>query len=134
LNWHNLTHGTSSLILLYAVVLVAVLAGLLKGRAPSERYLWLPATALLAAIIGVVVASVVATMSEALTHRSAATAGGALLGFAIVIMVGFIAGLISARGIADRTHKRGSLVLDGQGSRTAPSGAAMTTLASAASH
>jgi hypothetical protein len=80
LNWHNLIRGANGVILLYAIVCVAVLAGLLKGRAAFERYLWLPATALMAGIIGVLLGGGVYVVWEVLTRSPVSPVNQELVG------------------------------------------------------
>ena len=117
MNWLNLTHGTSGLALGYGIVLVAVLAGLLQGRAPAQKYVWLPVIALIAAILGALTVGALSTFWSS-PPGVPASPGRVVAGAAVMIIVGFIAGLIAARKRSDRSHKRGAFVLDGAGEQT----------------
>jgi type IV secretory pathway TraG/TraD family ATPase VirD4 len=114
-NWHNLTHGTNGLIIGYGVALISVLAGMLKGRAPAANFLWLPVIAAGAILLGAILLSVLARFWPTPPQGAPLSPGRDLVAVAITVVVGFIAGLIAAQKVPDRTHKRGSLVIDGAG-------------------
>lgn len=117
MNWLSLTHGTTGLILGYLVVFVAVLAGFLRGGASKEKYFRLPFIAIVAAIIGVILSSVIFAIWDGQTHRSLTSPSRVFAGVAIQIIVGFLVGLIAAKKMPDRAHKRGSMVIEEPGAQ-----------------
>ena len=111
-----MTHGIRGLELAYAMVWVAFIAGLIRGRAPSEKYLFSALTAVgmtfLAGIVNAIAGPVVSLLGIAPDSTM-----GLIYGMTQTVAVGFFGGLVWARrgSRADPEHRRGAMVNWAQG-------------------
>ena len=109
-------HGIRGLELGYAIVWVAFIAGLIRGRAPMEKYVVSPLTAgamtLLAGFVNGIAGSVVP-----LFGISPDSTIGLLFGVTQTVAVGFFGGLVWARWRAPESseYRRGAMVNWAQG-------------------
>jgi hypothetical protein len=105
-----LTHGTSALVIAYALVLAALVAGLAQAHAAAHKYLLAP---LLAALLLLLVALCISLLGAAL-HAVGLSAGWIqpTVGFLSSMTIGFIGGraLALAPTVREAKHRRGAVV------------------------
>ena len=105
-----LTHGTSALAIAYALLLVALVAGLAQAHAAAHKYLLAP---LLAAPLLLLVALCISLLGAAL-HAVGFSAGWIqpTVGFLSSMTIGFIGGraLALAPTMREPKHRRGAVV------------------------
>jgi type IV secretory pathway TraG/TraD family ATPase VirD4 len=105
-----LTHGTSALVIAYALVLVALVAGLAQAHAAAHKYLLAP---LLAALLLLLVALCIWLLGATL-HAVGLSAGWIqpTVGFLGSMTIGFIGGraLALAPTMREPKHRRGAVV------------------------
>ena len=105
-----LTHGTSALVIAYALVLAALVAGLAQAHAAAHKYLLAP---LLAALLLLLVALCISLLAAVL-HAVGWSAGWIqpTVGFLGSMTIGFIGGraLALAPTMREPKHRRGAVV------------------------
>jgi len=105
-----LTHGTSALVIAYALVLVALVAGLAQAHAAAHKYLLAP---LLAAPL-LLLAALCISLLAAVLHAVGWSAGWIqpTVGFLGSMTIGFIGGraLALAPTMREPKHRRGAVV------------------------
>jgi len=105
-----LTHGTSALVIEYALVLVALVAGLAQAHAAAHKYLLAP---LLAAPL-LLLAALCISLLAAVLHAVGWSAGWIqpTVGFLGSMTIGFIGGraLALAPAMGEPKHRRGAVV------------------------
>ena len=105
-----LTHGTSALVIAYALVLVALVAGLAQAHAAAHKYLLAP---LLAAPL-LLLAALCISLLAAVLHAVGWSAGWIqpTVGFLGSMTIGFIGGraLALAPAMGEPKHRRGAVV------------------------
>ena len=117
LDWLTLVHGHAAWLLTYAIVAVALLVGLLRGRASFGRIAAAPLIALpLTGIAVLLIALLRRSLAQLLPH-TLAPHGLELLGFAVLALTGVLAGLALARRHERHVHQRGTRIVDGQRAR-----------------
>ncbi|HUN25150.1 MAG TPA: type IV secretion system DNA-binding domain-containing protein [Steroidobacteraceae bacterium] len=122
---HGLTHGTRGVALAYTLVVLAMLAALIRARAPVAKLLIaLPLAAPLTALAGLLAAltSILLDGSEGPVEGSAGEAILAGWGAAICALIGYAAGRILAARARSRAplHLRGAVVAPGGGAGAPP--------------
>jgi type IV secretory pathway TraG/TraD family ATPase VirD4 len=108
-----LTHGTSGLVLSYLVVQIAILAGLIRSRAPISQLLSSPIVAI---VLGVLMAIVIGMTSPLFQRFGIAQGGGLELAFGVAssAAAGYASGrLLGRRKGASTRYQRGAVVADG---------------------
>src|SRR3984885_14395837 len=105
-----LTHGTSALVIAYALVLIALVAGLAQAHAATHKYLLAP---LLAAPL-LLLAALCISLLAAVLHAVGWSAGWIqpTVGFLGSMTIGFIGGraLALAPTMREPKHRRGAVV------------------------
>jgi hypothetical protein len=105
-----LTHGTSGLVIAYALVLVPLVAGLVQARAAGHKYLLAP---LLAAPL-VLLAALCSSLLGAVLHALGLSGGWIQLtaAFLVSMTIGFIGGhaLALCSTAQEPKHRRGAVV------------------------
>jgi len=105
-----LTHGMSGVLLAFAFVMVPMLIGLVRGRAPASEYLGSPLVAVpLTAVAGLITALICWPL-----HRLGMPSDGLfewILGRAIGAFLGYVGGSAMAEGPQDKiSYRRGAVV------------------------
>ena len=113
LDWLTRIHGNGAWVLVYAVVVVSLAVGLIRGRAPGAKIaffpvLALPVTGLAVLFVSMVKSSLLSWAPNLLTAR-----GFELTGLVTLMLFGYLGGLAAARAKSDITHKRGTRIEDG---------------------
>jgi Type IV secretion-system coupling protein DNA-binding domain len=113
LKWHDIDHGAGSLIFGYAVVAITMLVGLWRGRAGWRKYLALPILAIPTLIAGALVTSAVGLVWNPGPRGTTRYMVAEIMAYSILAFVGFLAGQLIARSVPNRSHQRGTRVIDG---------------------
>ncbi len=111
---HGWTHGTKSLVLLYAIFAAASFAGLKQGRATARAYVLWPFTTLITLfVVGLASEFIVSALSKLIGETSVAKN---LASLAVYIAGGFLGGLFWARRGRPLAaiERRGAMLFDGQ--------------------
>jgi type IV secretory pathway TraG/TraD family ATPase VirD4 len=116
LAWLTRFDGTAAWLLVYALTALALLIGLVKGRAPMARRLTspilaLPITALAVLFISMLQSSLAQWQPEALAAHAHAFE---MVGITALLLFGYLAGLAAARARSSLAVKRGTVIEDGR--------------------
>jgi type IV secretory pathway TraG/TraD family ATPase VirD4 len=107
---HGLTHGTNGLVLAYASILIPMLTGLIRGRAPLLTLVLSPVLA----VPLILVAGIAMTLASPLVRSLGVARDGLLelsLGVAVSAVIGYAAGRLVARRRSSSTlYRRGAIV------------------------
>jgi len=108
--WHNLSHGTPSLIFAAAVTALFTTAGLLSGHAKPARYFWLPLAVLLATGLAIPASQAFRASLQTLAAVPKTGAPAVLASLATFAFLGFAAGRALAGRRSTTRHLRGTVV------------------------
>ncbi len=109
-----LTHGARGLELAYALVLIAMLTGLVSAHAPRNRIWLAPVLAAPLTLLAGLAAALASSVWHAIGAGDAA-ALQAVFGVALCVAAGYAAGRFSpVRGPVGPTHRRGAIVSEWQ--------------------
>jgi type IV secretory pathway TraG/TraD family ATPase VirD4 len=97
----------------FAVVALSMLVGLWRGRADWRKYLALPLLAIPAFIAAALVTSAVGMVWNPGPRGTTRYVIAEIMAYSILGFVGFLAGQLVARGVSNRSHQRGTRVVDG---------------------
>jgi Type IV secretion-system coupling protein DNA-binding domain len=107
---YKLTHGLNGLILGWSLVAVPLWIGMRHGRAPLQKWVWSPITALGLMFVAVIVAAILGWPFGLEKHSVPQIA----LNLASFIAVGYLCGRYVFRSLPVEAHKRGALLQDGK--------------------
>ena len=113
-----LTRGFNGLVLGYALVWLPMLVGLYHRRAPLQRFLWSPLTAIPTTVLAGVVLDIMGFFVPVASRDGILSL---LVGTATCVWVGYVAGRVLAvwSGPSDIDHRRGAVVLSENTTRPA---------------
>jgi type IV secretory pathway TraG/TraD family ATPase VirD4 len=111
--WQDLDHGNGSLVLGFSVIAFFMAAGLWRGRANAATYLAVPLYAIPAVITAGLITSGLSLVWHPGRRGSPRYAGFEFIALGIFAFVGFLAGRLVARGVPDKSHQRGTRIIDG---------------------
>jgi type IV secretory pathway TraG/TraD family ATPase VirD4 len=112
LKWQDI-HGTGAFVVFYSLIMVSMGVGLWRGRAPLANYIALPLSAVPVFIVDAVLTELASLFYPAGPPGTTRFIASQIIGFFILCLVGFIAGLMIASRASDRSHQRGTRVIDG---------------------
>jgi hypothetical protein len=108
--WHDLAHGTSSLILAAAITALFTTAGLLTGHAKPARYLALPLAVLLATALAIPASQAIRASLQTLAAVSQTGTPALFASLATFAFLGFAAGRTLAGRRPTTRHLRGTVI------------------------
>jgi type IV secretory pathway TraG/TraD family ATPase VirD4 len=117
----DLTHGSHGFILFYVLIAVFSLAGLKRGHAPLEQYLFWPFTALATMVVVGLSTQVLIWVLEKIAGKTVVNAIDMLVSALIIMAGGYLGGLYWAarsRPMA-AVAGRGAMVFDGAAAQVA---------------
>ncbi len=112
MNWQNIEHGTGSLIFGYALVAIGMAGGLWTARAPARKFFALPILAVPALLAAALLTTLFAQVWPAGPAGTFHFIVAKVLQIAIAAFVGFLGGQLFARSSPDKSHQRGTRLID----------------------
>jgi len=116
LAWLSRFHGHTAWLVVYALISVALLAGLIRGRAPAARTAFLPVLALPVAALAILFVAMVRGSLASLDPQllRAHPVGFEMVSLATLMLFGYLSGLAAASTRDGTGVKRGAIVQDGR--------------------
>jgi type IV secretory pathway TraG/TraD family ATPase VirD4 len=110
--WQDIDHGTGSVVFGYAVICGAMLIGFWRRGAVARKYLSLPLTAIPVLIAAALITSVLSFVWDSGPRGTVRYAVDELTGLGIFALMGFVGGLHFARSAENKSHLRGTLIVE----------------------
>jgi type IV secretory pathway TraG/TraD family ATPase VirD4 len=115
LKWQDIDHGTGSLVFGYLVIATSMLVGLWRGRAHWKKFLLLPLSAILVFIVAMLITSGLSLFWDPGPRGTTRYVVATIIAYLIFAFVGVVVGRVIAQDLPDRSHQRGTRLIDGMG-------------------
>jgi hypothetical protein len=125
MNWQYFEHGTGNILLGLSVIATAMLVGLWRGRADWRKYLALPLFAIPTLIVAALITSAIGLVWNPGPRGTTRYVIAEIMAYSIFGFVGFLAGQLIARSVPNRSHQRGTRVIDGSAAQRRAGGSSL---------